>query len=229
MSPLLPMVRSEEVLGKGSGGGRVVLAGEEEMGKQGGKGDTDAASKQSMPKEHHQRPPVLPSASLDPLSPAKKKEKKEIRSEVSSKTAPTQALSLKPIQRPRNPSETPYIAGKTAAAETQPTVAPRLDPAKPRPPQPTRCPPALSGSPLISGEPTTKGKRPALASQKAPTNPTRSPIEPAFEELYDQWEAARRAPQIDLTIGEDPEVKREWFVELQAELRGAGLRAKLGG
>ncbi|KAI7169550.1 hypothetical protein KC343_g4164 [Hortaea werneckii] len=225
MSSLLPTQRFEEVAGNGSG--RVVLGGEDAVGKQGGREGTGVASKQSMPEQQDGQVPPLSDTTQTPPTPLKKEERRTTGFEIPNPTTPAKELPLEPIQRPLLPSETLWT--KTAVVEPSPPVASQSDPAKPSPSKPTQRPPAFATSPLISAESAVEEKRPPPDSKTARARRSRSPIEPTFEELYDKWEAAQRAPRIDLAVEEDPRARREWFVELQVELRGAGLRAKLGG
>ncbi|GAB1731412.1 hypothetical protein NU195Hw_Modified_312t1 [Hortaea werneckii] len=222
VAPLLPTLRSEEVLGTGGGGVVRGGKGEGKTAKHWDKGAVDAASKQSMP---DQQSPVVPSTAPDPRYPTKK-EKKGSRSKPSPQPAPTQTPSMKPLQRPPDSYTTSYVTEKPAVAKTKPPVVPQPSPAKPPPSKRTERPPNKPGPVVVSEKLAAKAMR---SSQIAPAIPVRSPIEPTFEELFDEWEAAQRAPRIDFVVEEDPRTRREWFVELLAEIRGAGLRARLDG
>lgn len=233
--PLLPIRRSGEVLG--GHGGRVTLEREHEKekeGRGGGKGKgvsfVDAAPKHPMPKQQQQKQAPIPSPTRPNKPTSTKKQGKEHRTQILPQTVPTRSPPIRPTQRIPNSPATAYVQGKpkTAVAGTQPPPASPPSPSNPLPSKPQYPPPTPSKSLLTSRKPTAVEKRPTPSSQTTHTNPSRSPIEPTFEELFDKWEAAQRAPRIDLVVEEDVEARTVWFVELQAELRGAGLRANLG-
>lgn len=226
VAPLLPTRRSEGVVG--SGGGRVTSEGMDEMQEEGGEGKSkrvsfaDAASSHVVPEQQQQRAPLPFLVTQDPHTSAKKRVKKANQSRLPSAPTSDATLPIKPIQRPLSPCESPYVPESTAvAAKPQPPLTSQPAPTKLPPSKPTKRPPYLSPTSPISKKPASAPIQPRSASQPTPKKPSRSPIKPTFEELYDQWEAARRAPQIDLVVEEDPGAKREWLLELHAEIRGA--------
>lgn len=230
VAPLLPVRRSEE--GLRSGDGRMAFEGMEKRGKDGG-GErkevafADAGSNDAVP-EQKQQALFLSAVTRNPLTSAREEERKEQRAKLPPQTAPTRLPPSQPTQRPPHSSASPYVSESIAAAESQPPLASQPAPGRLPPSKPTKHPSHPSPTPQTSREPASVYIQPPFSPQTATKRPERSPIEPTFEALYDQWNAAQRAPRIDLAFEEGPEAKREWVVELQAEVRGAGLRAKLG-